>query len=280
MTSWVPPGVPRRAEDGSVLASPAARRLLRDAGVDLAAVTATTDGRRVTRADAERLVDELGGQAARPQGTERQPSAPSPVEIEIDVALLLGSIAATRRDFIAHNGFPLSAEVALATAVGTVLVRRPELGPSDEPQARAAGRTYPGVHVGFPRPAERGSAPAVIADVQDLTVAGLARRARAAVRADDDPTAAATTRPTVVVATEDAAGTELADSASLGLLTITEPAPRRVTTVDHLGHEVLHTRPHVTVRLHPAERTTADTAADFLDELAAALASWSLPVGP
>lgn len=62
-----------------------------------------------------------------------------------------------------------------------VLVRRPglevaaALPPSDD------GRAYPAVHVGFPGAYAPGGEIAVVPDVQYLTVAGLARRARVAI---------------------------------------------------------------------------------------------------
>lgn len=113
----------------------------------------------------------------------------------------------------------------------------------------------------------------------EVRASPLARRARAAVERTDEPAPAAAHHPTAIVATEAAAQEERLERATLGLLTISDATPRRVTSVDHLGQEVVHTRPHVTVRLHHADRATSDHATALLEELRGAIASWTLPVG-
>lgn len=252
-------GAPRR-----VLASPLARRVLRDAGVDLDAAARANDGRRLTRRDADRVLDELGTVAA---STSTEPRPPVDVtEIEVDASLLLAGVAALNRDFVVRHGFEVSAGVALASAVANVLVRRPDLA------AAPTGTPDGGIHVGFARPGSDGAGVAVVPDAQYLTVAGLARRARDA--------SAVATRPTVVVAMEAAAQGDLAATADLGLLTIGDPAPRRVAGVDDLGHEVVHTRPHVPIRLHRHGPTAAADGTALLEELGATIRSWALPVGP
>jgi pyruvate dehydrogenase E2 component (dihydrolipoamide acetyltransferase) len=276
-------GVPRRASAGSVLASPLARRLLREVGLDDTEISRAIGDRRITRVDAERIVDELsagtatGGTSARPSRTE------DAAEAVVDVGRLLAALAATGGDFSSHNGFALEFEVAVASAVAAVLARRPDLaGAAAEPVVEA-GRTYPSVHVGFVVPQADAPSVVVVPDAQYLTVAGLARRARAAgERARrGEPTPAGQAAPTVVVATDAVAPDVPGASARLGLLTVDDPTPRRVAGVDSLGYEVVSTRPHATLRLHhAATRVSDEAAASFLAEVANAVTAWSLPVGP
>lgn len=271
-------GVPRRATGRTLLASPVARRLLRDAGIDLPTAAGHGDGRPLVRADAQRMVT---ARAATSGSTaDSGPSSGRSSQVEVDVTLLLVSIAAASRDFLAHHGFDLSAEVALASAAAAVLVNRPELAVASVLPSPEDGRAYPAVHVGFPRAPVRGTGLAVVPDVQYLTVAGLARRARTAVMATDEPASAAAPSPAVVVATETAAPDDRPGGAAIGLLTISSPTPRTVTTMGPLGTEVVDTRPHATVRLHHHDGTSPAAAAAFLEELSRALASWALPVGP
>jgi pyruvate dehydrogenase E2 component (dihydrolipoamide acetyltransferase) len=276
-------GVPRRASAGSVLASPLARRLLRDVGLDDTEVSRANGGRRITRVDAERIVDELSAGTAN-GGTTAQPSrTEDAAEAVVDVGRLLAALAVTGEDFSSHNGFALEFEVAVASAVASVLARRPDLaGPGAEPVVEA-GRSYPSVHVGFVVPETDAPSVAVVPDAQYLTVAGLARRARAAVERArrGEPAPAGQVAPTVVVASGAVAPDGLGASAVLGLLTVDDPTPRRVAGVDSLGYEVVSTRPHATLRLHhAATRVSDEAAASFLAEVATAVTAWSLPVGP
>lgn len=253
-----------------VLASPLARRVLRDAGVELTAAARANDGRRLTRATAEQAIGRLDGTGAPRPGTpgRSEDSATSTGEVEVDVARLLADIAAVRQDFVARNGFELAAEVAVASAAATVLVRHPDLA-IDTAE----------INLGFPHP--EGGDVAVVPDAHHLTVAGLARRARAALD-QREPSAAssATAPPAVVVTTDTTSPAEVSTSGAIGLLTVSAPSLRDVADVDELGHAVVRSRPHSTIRLHHDDRTSPAAAAAFLEELGAAVASWSLPVGP
>jgi hypothetical protein len=167
--------------------------------------------------------------------------------------------------------------------VAAVLAKRPDLaGAAAEPVVEA-GSKYPSVHLGFVVPRAGATSVAVVPDAQYLTVAGLARRARAAVERTRRGEAAPAGRaaPTVVVASDAVVPYGPVASAGLGLLTVDDPTPRRVVSVDGLGHEVVSTRPHTTLRLHhAATRISEEAAASFLDEVATAVTAWSLPVGP
>jgi hypothetical protein len=277
-------GVPRRATAGCVLASPLARRLLREVGLDNTEASRANGGRRITRADAERIVRELSADTATGGTASAQPArTEATAEVVVDVGRLLAGLAATDRDFRSHNGFAMGFDVAVASAVAAVLARRPDLtGAAAEPVVEAGGN-YPSVHLGFVVPQADAPAVVVVPDAQYLTVAGLARRARAAVERTrrGEPAPAGGVAPTVVVATDAGVPDELVAPAGLGLLTVDDPTPRRVAGVDGLGYEVVSTRPHTTLRLHhAATRISDEAAASLLDEVAAAVAAWSLPVGP
>lgn len=276
-------GVPRTRGSSGVLASPLARRVLREAGVDLASAVRANDGARLTRADAELVISELaGGTDTTARGGRARPGQARTVtsEVEVDVALLLAGVAAASPQFRAHNGFDLSPDVALACAAAAVLVRRPDLEVAAALPPSEDGSAYPPVHVGFPRPRAQGGGVAVVRDAQHLTVGGLARRARAAVRGADDTATATGLVPTVVVATDaDAPDTPTGDTA-IGLLTLSNPTPRHVASVDDLGNEVVRTRPHARVLLHHDDRTTSAAAEGFLEELSTTVRSWALPLGP
>jgi pyruvate/2-oxoglutarate dehydrogenase complex dihydrolipoamide acyltransferase (E2) component len=277
-------GVPRRATAGCVLASPLARRLLRDVGLDTTEASRANGGRRITRADAERIVRELSAGTATAGTTSVEPArTEDTAEAVVDVGRLLAALAAVDGDFSSSNGFALGLDVAVAGAVAAVLARRPDLaGPAAEPVVEAGGR-YPSVHLGFVDPQSDAPSVAVVPDAHYLTVAGLARRARAAVERTrrGEPAPAGRAAPTVVVATDAVVSHGLVASAGLGLLTVDDPTPRRVASVDGLGHEVVSTRPHTTLRLHyAATRISDEAAASFLDELTTAVTAWSLPVGP
>lgn len=277
-------GVPRQtargAGRGSVLASPLARRLLRHAGLDLPAAARANDHRPITRADAERLIDELSVETDAGSPLAAPARADAVAVVEADVGRLLAELAAGDDAFRLHNGFELTVEVAVASAMAAVLVRRPEL-------AGAPGAASPGINIGFVTTRPDEPALAVVPDAQYLTVAGLARRARAAAGAaaersgsDEQPPAGAT-EPTVVVASGDVASAGIAPASGLGLLTVETATPRRVTGTDELGHELVRTRPHATLRLHHhGDGTTHEAAVALLEELGAAMTAWSLPVGP
>ena len=280
-------GAGRGAARGSVLASPLARRLLRDAGLDLPAAARANDHRRITRADAERLIDELSveSDAGSPLATPARATAVAAVEA--DVGRLLAALAAGDEAFRSHNGFELTLEVAVASAVAAVLVRRPELAGGPTTDAGAPGSASPGINIGFVTTGPDEPALAVVPDAQYLTVSGLARRVRAAAGAaaersgsgEHSPTGA--TEPTVVVASGDVALGGMAPASGLGLLTVETATPRRVAGTDELGHELVRTRPHATLRLHHhGDGTSHEAAVALLEELGAAMTAWSLPVGP
>jgi 2-oxoisovalerate dehydrogenase E2 component (dihydrolipoyl transacylase) len=280
-------GVPRGTTAGCVLASPLARRLLREVGLDATEASRANGDRRITRAEAERIVRELSADTTTGGATSAQPArTEATAEVVVDVGRLLAALAAADRDFRSHNGFALGFDVAVASAVAAVLARRPDLtGAAAEPVAEAGG-DHPSVHLGFVVPQADAPSVVVVPDAQYLTVAGLARRARAAVertrRGEPAPAGrTAPTAPTVVVATHAVVPYGRVAPAGLGLLTVDDPTPRRVAGVDGLGYEVVSTRPHTTLRLHhTATRISDEAAASFLDEVATAVTAWSLPVGP
>ena len=275
--------VAARGTDGTPLASPLARRLLRDAGLDLAVAADASDRRRLTSRDAERIIAERSSDSTTPGTSGATSSAAqdtvTSTEVQTDVARLLAALAAADSGFLSHNGFELTVEVAVASAVAAVLVRRPELAGSAE---GTGGASYPSIHIGFVAAEARDAAPAVVPDVQYLTVAGLARRARAAAAGGDGDAPAQTeaVTPTLVVTTDELAPTAAPPHGGLGVLSVGVPAPLQVTGADELGHEVVRTRPHTTLRLQHDDRTPHDRATAFLEELSTAVATWSLPVGP
>lgn len=275
-------GVPRRT--GRPLASPRARRLLRDADIALDAVVRTNEGHRLRAADAGRIVrdladgvdgaDRTGPTAGAGTGWARSTSS----DVEVDVSLLLAGVAAVERDLRTHDGVALPPEVALAAAAAAVLVRRPDLAIATGLPRAEDRRTYPPVHLGFPRPGAGGPEVAVVPEAQYLTVAGLARRARTAPASGDG--AGATPIPTLVAASDATSPAGLVGGTAIGLLTLGSRSRRHHTVVDHRGSEVVVTRTHARVRLHHDDRTTTAAATAFLEELAATIGDWSIPVGP
>ncbi|MDX1621733.1 MAG: 2-oxo acid dehydrogenase subunit E2, partial [Nitriliruptorales bacterium] len=203
-------------------------------------------------------------------------------QVEVDVSLLLAAVARVQQEFLDQHGYELSLEVAVASAVAGVLVTHPELAGAtfDLEQLANAGREHRGVDVGFVVSGGDGITTAVVPDAQYLTVAGLARRARAAIaRVEHDESATSTmSMPTVIVSTDRAApASGLTRGAGIGLLTVSSPIERQVATLDHLGNEVVRSDHHATLRLHHHDQTPPQSAAALLDALGEKLASGQLP---
>lgn len=278
-------GVPRPPAAGTVLASPRARRVLQDAGLDLADAAASIDGRRLTRREAEALVAQrsTGRRAAaveRRASPARAPGHASVVAAAADVAELLALIEGTQSAFVARHGHRLGIEAPIAVAATAVLARdarRPGRGGTNATTGSGTSRPATEVVVGFHTPASGGANLRIVRHTQDLTVAGLARRSRAAApvplggRESAIPTVVLTTAPTAPV---DA----LVDAADLGLLEIGEIVLREVRRTDHLGHEVVRLRPHCTLRWHHDTHVDDDRARALLRGVCDELAAWTLPV--
>lgn len=260
-------GGPRPTPSGAVLASPLARRLLRDAGIDLAEAARRSGDQPLTRAVAARLADELAGDGDRRSGSAATTSsspgdgaATTGTRVEVDVAELLALVTAARPGFVARHGFELGLEVPVGAAAASVLTAR-------------AGAGGGGVHLGFHSAGDDGVR--VVTDVQDLTVAGLARRSRAASSASGDGQPA----PTITITTDpEPPVPALVAGADVGVLVLGDHALREARRTDHLGHEVVRTRPHVPVRLHHDGRSSDEEAGALLTALGEAIAGWTRPV--
>lgn len=253
-------GVPWTA-GGTVLASPLARRLLREADIGIEEAAAATDGRRLTRVEAEDLVDDRSG-GRRPGAvtggaSPRRRGAGGAVEEAADVAELLALVTAGQAAFESRNGFRLDLIVPVAVAVAAMIAR------DGDRRGEVAVGFHDGTHL------------RTVRDAQDLTVTGLARRARSAspVAVDDRSVA-----PTIIVTTGPGASVDaLARAAEVGVVDVDGPTVREVRRTDRLGHGVVRERPHVTLRLHHAPGA-AEEARSLLAGVRDRLASWTLPV--
>lgn len=240
--------------------SPKVRRLLREHDLSAGSVTGTGTGGRITPHD---VLGATGGRRATPANE---------TALDVDVTVLLASLAAAQREFFAHHGFDLDLEVAVASAAATALAARSGLVAAGPAAAGDAGR---GVVIGLQGHAQGEQPLALVPDAQYLTVAGLARRGRTAAT---QPVGAAT--PTVVVTTErEEPADALAARVDIGWITVGQPSPQQVTSIDHLGQQAITTRSHATLRLRSTSMAR-DTAADLLGAVGDTIASWTLPVGP
>lgn len=237
-------GPARRPDRGArpALASPLARRLLREAGLSLDDVPAVAANTPVTRSVVTRVLDDR----------DRAAGAPQPDAVDVDLTALLTAMARTDEVVQQRTGtaLPLLAPVALATC--RALRRQPALGGD----ARDVG-------LAVVVPTNDGPRAAAIAAAQDLTVTALADRlselaargARGELAADD-------------------AGFVLTDAAWVGDggpstttvgLVLGAPTERTVEVTDALGQPATATRWVSTLRLTGA--TDDEVAAAFLADV-------------
>ncbi len=281
-------GAPGATRGDGVLASPLARRLLRDAGVDPEDAARANEADRLTGGDVERLVasvrsdgtspDRRRGARSRdgssPHDGATEDAASRVVERTVDVAAALAALTAAQPSFVARHGFELGLEVLVAHAAAAVLATRPELPGGAVVDGVDTDRS--GIHVGVLAEGADGTDVVAVRDAQDLTVAGLARRARRDVAGPDG--GEATAAPTVVVAGE-GTSPDVGLEVAVGVVTCGGPVLQQLRGVDHLGHDVIHTRPRATLGLHPGEDVPPGAAGAFMDALEEALVAWTLQVG-
>jgi pyruvate dehydrogenase E2 component (dihydrolipoyllysine-residue acetyltransferase) len=141
--------------------SPRARRLARDAGVDLDGLIATGPGGRVTRADITR--------AAAARATPPRSVEPTCV-IEVDVS----GIVRLRRDEADH-GVPLNLTAFFVEAAVHALRAHPLLNASIDTDGRTIVH-HPRLHIGIAVDTDKGLIVPVIRDAGDLSLRGLSRR--------------------------------------------------------------------------------------------------------
>lgn len=167
----------------SVRAMPVVRRLAKELGVDLAAVTGTGPGGSVTRADVEREASQSrpASAAGRPLSATRRAIAAhlSRSWSEIPHVTVWGPADASRL-LAAHRetGGPL--EASLATALLPVLAEFPELNASFDGEV-----LYPSdaVHLGIAVAAEAGLVVPVVRNAASLDRSALAKEVERLIRA-------------------------------------------------------------------------------------------------
>lgn len=236
---------PRSGGTRPPLASPLARRLLRDAGLTLDDVPAVPANDPVTSGVVARLLDErTGGSRAR--------STPGTHTADVDLSRLLVAIAGATDAVRRRSGvdLPLLAPVALATC--RALRRHPAI-------AGDVGTAELAVAV----PTGDSSATAGIPGALDLTVTGLTTRlADLAGQATDDALPAGT--DAFVLTDEAWVGTAAAGEARPGLVLGT-PEQRPVEVTDEHGLPATATRWVTTLRLTGTNDEA--TAMAFLGDL-------------
>ncbi|MFF2951038.1 dihydrolipoamide acetyltransferase family protein [Kitasatospora sp. NPDC057965] len=191
----VAPAAPAAVRGSAVPAviSPLVRRLAREQGVDLAAVTGSGPEGLIMRADVERAVAaKVAGPAAAP-AVAPAPSAPSAVGEVVPLRGLRKAVAeklgrshreipaatcwvdvdatelmALRRQLNAAPGPKVSVPALLARICTVALERFPELN-SSVTEDGSGIRRHPSVHLGFAAQGERGLVVPVVRDAQRLT---------------------------------------------------------------------------------------------------------------
>ncbi|MER7760506.1 dihydrolipoamide acetyltransferase family protein [Streptomyces sp. NPDC097619] len=174
--------------------SPLVRKLARDHGVDLRALTGTGPEGLILRADVERALAE----AAAPVAPAASPAAPTPATAErIPLKGLRGAVAdklsrsrreipdatcwvdadatelmAARAAMNAAGGPKISVLALLARICTAALARHPELNSTVDTEAREIVR-LPSVHLGFAAQTERGLVVPVVRDADRLSPEGL-----------------------------------------------------------------------------------------------------------
>lgn len=199
-----PAAGPVAGGEDRVRSSPAAKKLAKDLGVDLATVKGTGPGGRITREDVEQAAQRMQ------QGVQRMPpAAPAPtvtdmggrrplsrmrqaigramseskrtiphfyVSAEVDMT----DAEAWRRRVNAGRGIRLSATDVLVKAAAMTLTKYPALNASLEGDALVA---HGGVHIGLAVGMEEGLLVPVIADAHAKPMAALAKERAEAVEA-------------------------------------------------------------------------------------------------
>ena len=247
----------RRPDRGSgpVLASPLARRLLREAGIAPADVAGTGPGHSVTRADATRAIR---------RARTATPSDRATATVEVDLTRLLHATAAARHEVSRTRGVDLPPLAAIAHATCRSLRRHPELN--------GAGPDDPGPHrdVDLRVVADDAAVTPTIACAQDLTVAALAERlARPAADGDGGSTFTIGEGEPRATATDRTAA-----------LHVGTPAQRPVALADEFGGDTTATRWRAPLRLtYDPDRVDGPTARAFLTDLARELETVDLLAG-
>jgi pyruvate dehydrogenase E2 component (dihydrolipoamide acetyltransferase) len=174
------PAAQAASADGWIVATPIARRLAREQGIDLATLRGTGPGGRVQEQDVRTAM----AAAQRPASAERRdktdlyrramarrmataPTAPQfSVSLGIDGTALLAWIGAARR---AGATFSENDAILRATALALRVVPR-----FNQRWEDGAPRPVPGIHVGMAVATEAGLAVPVIADCDQLDLAAIA----------------------------------------------------------------------------------------------------------
>ncbi len=186
-----------RAGGPEVSASPAARRLARELGIDVARVPPSTPGRRVRSEDVEAFAARLGPPAAtpvppaesRPGWTRPAVEGPTPahrsaVPVTLAREAQVGGLVERHRRLspgLEMAGVELTPVDLLLEAVARLLPEHPRLK-ARPAEGRGAG--HDAVHLGVTVAADRGPVVAVLHDVDSRTLVEIAReRAALAARA-------------------------------------------------------------------------------------------------
>jgi pyruvate dehydrogenase E2 component (dihydrolipoamide acetyltransferase) len=201
------PPAPAPAEGRPVKASPMARAIARDQGIDLSTITGSGPGGRVVKADVEAVVAGDGGRAATapaPAAPAPAPAAPAPADVEevpltnmrrtvarrlvesmqsaphfyltvqVDVDALLELRAELNRR-LADEGTKLSVNDLLVKACAVTLRAHPEINVSWGGDRILRHRR---VHVGIAVAVEGGLIVPVIRDADQKTVSQISREAK------------------------------------------------------------------------------------------------------
>ena len=247
-----------------VLASPLARRLLRDAGVDPRRVVGTGPGSSITRRDAARAIDE----ARAPTTTDDVAT----LEVEVDLTRLLLGVAAARDVVRRRTGVELTPLAPVVHAACRSLRRHPVCNGSPAPRDDEPTEQRD-VDLGVVTGGGEVLSP-MLACAQDLTVTALAERI-ARLREGDggrgDP-------GTFTV--RDGPEATLAWDRQAAALALGPVEQRSVTIADEFGHDAVTTRWQATLQLaHDPRRIDDRAAAAFLDDLRRELESVDLLAG-
>ena len=250
-----------------VLASPLARRLLREAGVDPVEVTGTGPDHGVTGRDAARAIER-----ARSATTASEDVAT--LAVDVDLTRLLLDVAAARDAFRRRTGTELTPLAPVVHATCRSLRRHPVCNGSHAPTEGGAAAQHD-VDLGIVTPDGDLLAP-TLACAQDLTVTALAERI-ARLRGGGGETDGDRTGTFTVGEGRVATLSWERQAAALALGPVEQ---RSVTIADEFGHDAVTTRWQATLHLaHDPRRVDEDAATAFLADLRRELESVDLLAG-
>jgi pyruvate dehydrogenase E2 component (dihydrolipoamide acetyltransferase) len=213
-----PAPAPSKADDGErVKASPVARRMAGEMGVDLSAVTGTGPGGRVVKADVEKAAEEGGAEAPADEPAQEEPPAEEPKEaagapakseagakgepevveltrLQRTVSRRMAESKATAPDFTIELDADMTMCIELRERLkestehppsfNDMVVKAAALALRDHPKVNGAYRDgtfelYPRVNVGVAVAAQDALVVPVVRDADEKSLGEIARRARA-----------------------------------------------------------------------------------------------------